>query len=269
MLQNTMGGKLGHAFVSLEEEYPFERETEEPFLTVTIEIKNKKNLEEALDLFVKGDILDGENRYYCEQYDRKLTAEKRCYFKSLPDTMIITLKRFEFDYNAMLKVKVNDYFEFPQEISFYKWTKEGMFGGVVDGGDYMYQLVGVLVHSGCAEGGHYYSFIKDRQSAKWFEFNDVQINSFNLSNLKNECFGGKSSSSSSSIYDWDSNNKTRNAYLLFYERININIESSYQNQRSENEHSLIERVWNENLIYLRNLLFYSADYLCFVRDFVC
>ena len=61
-----MGGRLGHAFVSLEEEYPFERETEEPFLTVTIEIKNKKNLEEALDLFVKGDILDGENRSYCE-----------------------------------------------------------------------------------------------------------------------------------------------------------------------------------------------------------
>ena len=61
-----MGGTLGHAIVSLEEEYPFERETEEPFLTVTIEIKNKRSLEEALDLFVKGDILDGQNQYYCE-----------------------------------------------------------------------------------------------------------------------------------------------------------------------------------------------------------
>jgi hypothetical protein len=57
-----MGGKLGYAIVSLEEEYPFEKETEEPFLTVTIEIKNKKNLEEALDMFVKGDILEGENK---------------------------------------------------------------------------------------------------------------------------------------------------------------------------------------------------------------
>jgi len=62
ILQRYMGGKLGYAIVSLEEEYPFEKETEEPFLTVTIEIKNKKNLEEALDMFVKGDILEGENK---------------------------------------------------------------------------------------------------------------------------------------------------------------------------------------------------------------
>lgn len=61
-----MGGVLGHAIISLEEEFPYDRETDEPFLTVTIEIKNKKNLEEALDLFIKGDILEGENKYYCE-----------------------------------------------------------------------------------------------------------------------------------------------------------------------------------------------------------
>lgn len=123
-----MGGTLGHTIVSLEEEYPFERETEEPFLTVTIEIKNKRSLEESLDLFVKGDILDGQNQYYCEQYDKKINAAKRCYFKKLPHTLVLTLKRFEFDYNSMLRVKVNDYFEFPQEISLFKWSKDGMFG---------------------------------------------------------------------------------------------------------------------------------------------
>lgn len=40
-----MGGKLVHEIVSLEENYDFKRQTEEPFLTVTIEIKNKNNLE--------------------------------------------------------------------------------------------------------------------------------------------------------------------------------------------------------------------------------
>ncbi len=64
-----MGGKLGHEIVSLEEGYDYQRETEEPFLTVTIEIKNKHSLEDALDLFVKGDILEGENKYYCEKYE--------------------------------------------------------------------------------------------------------------------------------------------------------------------------------------------------------
>lgn len=77
---------------------------------------------------------------------------------------MLTLKRFEFDYNAMIKVKVNDHFEFPQEISLFKWTKDGIFGSEapVNEQDYVYKLVGVLVHSGCAEGGHYYSYINDR-----------------------------------------------------------------------------------------------------------
>lgn len=42
---------------------------------------------------------------------------------------------------------------------------------------YEYELVGVLVHSGGAQGGHYYSFIRERENAagvepRWFEFND-------------------------------------------------------------------------------------------------
>jgi hypothetical protein len=40
-----MGGKLGHEILSLEKAFFFKTETEEPFLTVTIEIKNKNNLE--------------------------------------------------------------------------------------------------------------------------------------------------------------------------------------------------------------------------------
>ena len=55
-----------------------------------------------------------------------------------------------------------------------------------------YKLVGVLVHSGGADAGHYYSFIKERgDSDKWFEFNDTQVKPFDVKNLKEECFGGK------------------------------------------------------------------------------
>ena len=56
-----MGGSLSHEILSLEEEYPYFGEREEPFLTITLEIKDKKNLQEALDLYVKGDVLEGDN----------------------------------------------------------------------------------------------------------------------------------------------------------------------------------------------------------------
>jgi len=40
--------------------------------------------------------------------------------------VVINLKRFEFDYNRMQRLKVNDYCEFPERINFRRWTKEGI-----------------------------------------------------------------------------------------------------------------------------------------------
>jgi len=59
-----------------------------------------------------------------------------------------------------------------------------------------YHLVGVLVHSGSADSGHYYSYIKERNPrsphfGKWFEFNDTTVREFDLKNLRAECFGGQ------------------------------------------------------------------------------
>jgi ubiquitin C-terminal hydrolase len=45
----------------------------------------------------------------------------------------------------------------------------------------------VLVHSGTAESGHYYSYIRDTE--KWYEFNDSTVSEFNIANLKSETFG--------------------------------------------------------------------------------
>lgn len=63
---------------------------------------------------------------------------------------------------------------------------------VKDDSYYEYELVGVLVHSGSADAGHYYSFIKDRHpgSNRWLEFNDTYVREFDVKNLGQECFGG-------------------------------------------------------------------------------
>lgn len=48
------------------------------------------------------------------------------------------------------------------------WTEEGLDGQQPldedEESDYLYDLVGVLIHSGSSESGHYYSFIKERDS---------------------------------------------------------------------------------------------------------
>ena len=60
---------------------------------------------------------------------------------------------------------------------------------------YWYQLIGVVVHTGTAEGGHYYSFIRDRSSPQghdqWFLFNDAEVKPFDPAQIASECFGGE------------------------------------------------------------------------------
>lgn len=62
--------------------------------------------------------------------------------------------------------------------------------------NFRYDLVGVTVHTGTADGGHYYSFIKERnllngQQDRWFLFNDAEVKIFDPSQIAAECFGGE------------------------------------------------------------------------------
>jgi len=58
--------------------------------------------------------------------------------------------------------------------------------------DYLYELVGVLVHSGSANSGHYYSYIKERHEdsqGRWLEFNDTTVRVFDIGALADKCYG--------------------------------------------------------------------------------
>jgi len=74
LLKETIGGVIGNEIKSTEEEFPQVVEREENFFAISVEVKNKKTLQEALDLFVKPDFLEGDNKYHSEKYDRKIDA---------------------------------------------------------------------------------------------------------------------------------------------------------------------------------------------------
>ncbi len=100
--------------------------------------------------------------------------------KTLPPHLIINLKRFGFDYDRMQKFKANDVCQFPINLDMFPFTLEGVEG--LDRNPktaYEYELGGILVHSGIAEAGHYYSYIRERlpggRRGEWFEFNDDQV----------------------------------------------------------------------------------------------
>ena len=68
---------------------------------------------------------------------------------------------------------------------------------VEENAGYEYELIGVTVHTGTADGGHYYSFIRDRLNKndmgqdKWYLFNDAEVKPFDPTQIAMECFGGE------------------------------------------------------------------------------
>lgn len=97
-----------------------------------------------------------------------------------------------------------------------------------------YKLVGVNVHSGTANAGHYWSYINtDRRTEDdngpewmrteddpWMEFNDSTVKDFKFEELEGDCFGDKPGSSSG-YGGWGGFGGGRygkSGYMLFYER---------------------------------------------------
>ena len=278
LLRNLIGGTLANVLTSTEADAEYTSEQEEQFLRLSLEIKGKKTLAEALDLFIVEDLLEGDNKYFCEQYNRKINAKKRVLIGNLSNTVIIHLKRFAFDFNTMQRFKINDYCEFPLELNLKPWSKENSSHPAEY---YEYKLVGILVHSGIAEAGHYYSLICDRNTGKWLEFNDHIVKEFRVEDLKEECFGGTGYTSASSVWGAQTFQRSRSAYMLVYERVKplpvpeetaeeiAAREEAITKWKIENKTlEIFQSVWVDNMAFLRDRQYFDQTYHHFLKAFV-
>ena len=68
-------GKLANQLISKECDHTSERD--EPFYSVSVEIKNKENIEQSFDLFVEGEMLTGDNKYFCDRCGEARETLKR------------------------------------------------------------------------------------------------------------------------------------------------------------------------------------------------
>lgn len=93
-------------------------------MTVSLQVKNKHSIKESLEAFVEGEMLEGDNAYYCEKCEKKVNTLKRCCIKRMPNVLFMVLKRFEFNFDTMSKFKINDYCEFPMQINMREYSQE-------------------------------------------------------------------------------------------------------------------------------------------------
>ncbi|RWS11107.1 putative ubiquitin carboxyl-terminal hydrolase FAF-X-like protein [Dinothrombium tinctorium] len=212
IMSRVLGGSFADQKICKDCPHRFSRE--ESFTTLNIDIRNHSNLLDSLEQYVKGDLLEGANAYHCEKCNRKVDTVKRLCIKKLPIVLAIQLKRFDYDWERECAIKFNDYFEFPRVLDMEPYTVRGLAkleGELIDD-DLVacdddafnetqtctkYDLCGIVVHSGQASGGHYYSYILYKHidgTRKWYKFDDGDVTECKLDDdeeMRIQCFGGE------------------------------------------------------------------------------
>ena len=155
LIQGTFGGKISSQIICKECNNINERI--EDFYNLSVDVKNSKSLHESFQKLIAGDTISD---YQCEKCVKKVDITRRTVLSDLPNILIIHLQRIIFNFDTYANEKINSRLEFPLELNIFPYTKEGGQGGEGDE-NYFYELIGIVVHSGTADLGHYYSYIRD------------------------------------------------------------------------------------------------------------
>ena len=146
--------------------------TPEPFFIINLPIplNNKSpSLIDCFDLYVEYELMDGDNSIQIEGSDEKVSAKKSISFWSLPNILVIDIKRFNISHTINTMKKNQVMIDFPLEnLDLSKYV----IG--YDKNSYIYDLYGVCNHSGSLLGGHYTAFVKNMND-KWYHYNDTIV----------------------------------------------------------------------------------------------
>ncbi|XP_061387943.1 ubiquitin carboxyl-terminal hydrolase Usp2 [Musca vetustissima] len=164
--------------------------TFDPFwdLSVPLPSSSRCKLEACLDLFIREEVLDGDEMPTCSKCQTRRKCTKSFTIQRFPKYLVIHLKRF----SETRWSKLSNIVEFPtgeRELNM------GPYGANANSNMY-FSLYAISNHMGSTAGGHYVAICKHPVSKKWHEFND---------NLVSESLSEHHLVSSS-------------AYILFYER---------------------------------------------------
>lgn len=178
---------------------------------------NHERLEDALDEYMKGERI---TEYKCEEC--KSNTQSAIALGELKDIFIIQLMRFSFsDTEAR---KLFNCVHFPRILDMGKYVNNNRTEGEApldkcenenDEGN-LYDLVGIVMHSGIVGTGHYYCFLKNTTpiagdttttgSTEWLRFDDKNVRPWDIdANFEKDCFG-------------DGTEDSATPYILIYSR---------------------------------------------------
>lgn len=161
----------------------------EPYSCLSLSINDTDtNLSDCLDSYFSS----SEINYHCEKCKTKSINRKETKFWTLPNFLIINLKRF-----TNKNKKITRLIDFPLDnLDLTKYISPDK----EDPNNYIYTLYAVNYHSGTTGSGHYYSIIKNLDN-NYYLMNDANVSKYTLDTR-----------------DTRTPIVNENAYILFYYR---------------------------------------------------
>jgi ubiquitin carboxyl-terminal hydrolase 34 len=192
----------------------------------------------------------------------------------VPDNLIFHLKRFDFDLNDLSRKKIHDQFDFPETIDIGLYNIDHLSDPTKPHVEDMFDLVGVVVHFGNCENGHYYSYIRKRpypegdSASTWLRFNDADVDPFDPAEIPQTAFGGINEDGYNPDY------KLYSAYMLFYQRRTAiekdqrqwAVSSQKQEPKVAIPHHLQNEIENKNNDFIREYCLFDPNHSAFVRQ---
>ncbi|XP_016411700.1 ubiquitin carboxyl-terminal hydrolase 11-like isoform X1 [Sinocyclocheilus rhinocerous] len=149
-------------------------------------------LQECIELFTTVETLEEENPWYCPTCKKHQLATKKLDLWSLPEVLIIHLKRFS--YTKYSREKLDTIVEFPlRDLDFSGFLLKKTVNSTEP--PCRYDLISVSNHYGGLRDGHYTSYARNKDNGQWYYFDDSKV-----------------------TYAREEQIVTSAAYLLFYQR---------------------------------------------------
>ena len=200
-IADVFKGKIQHDTYGVGVEY--HTQSEENFTTLPLEVCDQKDIEESLTTFL---LPDYHNDYNAENIG-KIDVQRYHKISEAPNILIIQLKRFSYDLKNHCRIKITKKFDFPHHLDITRMM-------VNQENRVEYDLIGVVVHIGNANAGHYFSYCKDINN-QWICCNDSLVKKFDGSLLPKVAAGE----------NMTGNLRDDTAYILFYRKSNIKLDN--------------------------------------------
>ncbi|KAL3651101.1 Ubiquitin carboxyl-terminal hydrolase 25 [Castilleja foliolosa] len=135
-------------------------------MDISLDILHSGSVKEALQKFFQPEVLDGNNKYKCDNCKELVAARKQMSVSQAPNVLVIQLKRFEGTFGG----KIDKAVAFEKTLVLSSHMCIGTKGQHPE-----YDLFGTIVHSGFSpDSGHYYAYIKNAIGG-WYCCNDSYV----------------------------------------------------------------------------------------------